>query len=377
MVTSFVVSGLTFTISDQADDPDWDEFVLKHADPHHEQTSMWARIRGAYGWKAVRLIARIDGRIVGGAQVLEHRIARFFTVGYVPRGPLLTDAAEAAVFSAELKRLVRARRLTYLAVSLPFFAQPLVPVLERTGFQARPDRLPPAVWTKATAVIALNRDEEALMAAISATKRKQIRRAQKAGLTVRLGARADLPAFEELLVALCKRRGVSSNIPLGKGLESLWDTLAPGGRLKLLVVELNGTPLSALLVVAVGEWVRAWRIGWSGEHEKDNPSHLIYWEAIRWARQNGFKYFDIGGVDVRDARELLAGRDRSAPYHCQTTYSKMGFGGELLLLPGEYCYFPNGAVRFLFRHGGEALLNSRLTARLLRFLHAQSARGEE
>ena len=284
---------LTFTISEGADDLEWDEFVRQHPDPHHEQTSLWARFRRAYGWKAVRQIARIDGRIVGGVQILEHRIARFFTVGYVPRGPLLTDEVDATLMVAELKRLVRARRLNYLAVSLPYFARSLGPVLEQSGFLVRPDRLPPAVWTKATAVIALDRDEAEILAAISATKRKQIRRAQKAGIIVRQGTKADLPAFEELLVALCRRRGVASNIPLGQGLESLWETFSPRGHLKLLVAELNGIPLSALLLVAVGGWVRAWRIGWSGRHEKECPSHLIYWEGIRWARQNGFKYFDI------------------------------------------------------------------------------------
>ncbi|HWA29284.1 MAG TPA: peptidoglycan bridge formation glycyltransferase FemA/FemB family protein [Lacunisphaera sp.] len=371
-----MVTPLTFTISDKLDDPEWDAFVLAHPDPHHEQTSLWGRVRSAYGWKAVRLIAHSNGRIVGGAQILEHRIARFFTVGYVPRGPLLAEAVDTGMVVAEIKRLVRARGLTYLAVSLPYFAQSLVPTLEKNGFQSRPDRLPPAVWTKATATIDLDRDEEAIMAAISATKRKQIRRAQRAGIVVRQGGKEDLPAFEALLVALCKRRGVSSNIPLGKGLDSLWDAFVPGGHLKLLVAELHGAPLSALLLVAVGEWVRAWRIGWSGQHEKECPSHLIYWEAIRWARQQGYKHFDILGVDVRDARELLAGRDRAAPYHCQTTYAKMGFGGELLLLPGEYCYFPNAGLRFLFRSIGARVLDSKLILKILGYLHSRSARPE-
>jgi len=376
-IRSSVVSSPSFTISESADDPEWDEFVLNHPDPHHEQTSLWGRVRGEYGWRAVRLVIRVNGQIVGGAQILEHRVVRFFKVGYIPRGPLLIDAADPAVMVAELKRFVRTRRLTYLAVSLPYFAHSLVPAMEQNGFRPRPARLHPTVWTKATAVIALDRAEEAIMAGISATKRKQIRRAQKGGLIVRQGTKEDLPAFEKLLLALCERRGVSSNIPLGKGLESLWGTLFPAGHLKMFVVELNGIPLSSLLVVAVGEWVRAWRIGWSGHHEKECPSHLIYWEAIRWARQNGFRYFDILGVDVRDARELLAGRDRSAPYHCQTTYAKMGFGGQLLLLPGEYYYFPNGVLRFLFRHVGERLLDSKWAMRLFGTLHDLSSRRDD
>lgn len=356
-------------------DPEWDEYVLSHADPQLEQTALWAEIRLAYGWKPVRLLARLDGKLVGGAQILEHKIARFFTVGYLPRGPLLSADVEPALFVSELQRLVRHRRLTYLATSLAYFAHALTPLLLQQGFQPRPERLPPAVWVKATAVIALDRDDEALMAAISATKRKQIRRAQKAGIIVRPGTRADLPVFQELLVALCQRRGVASNIPLGAGLEALWDRLAPRGLLKLFVAELNGEALSAMLLVVVGGWVRTWRIGWSGNHEKECPSHLLYWESIRWARQHGCSHFDLLGVDVRDAQELLAGRDRSAPYHCQITYAKMGFGGELLVLPGEYCYFPNRVLAYLFRYVGRAVLESKVITGLLASLHRRSIEG--
>ncbi len=375
-MVSSVTSSPVFSVSDEADDPEWDEFVLKHPDPHHEQTSMWGRIRRPYGWRAVRLVARVDGRIVGGVQILERRIARFFTVGYVPRGPLLGEAADIPLVIGELKRVARARGLTYLAVSLPFFGHALLPALEQGGFMVRPDGLPPAVWAKATAIISLERDEEAIMAAISATKRKQIRRAQKAGIVVRHGTQADLPAFAELLEALCRRKGVSSNIPLGKGLDLLWETLEPRGHLKLLMAELNGTPLSALLLVSVGEWVRAWRIGWDGQHEKECPSHLIYWEGIRWARQIGAKHFDLLGIDARDASELLAGRDRSAPYHHQTTYAKMGFGGQPVLMPGEYCYFPNPVLRFLFRTVGGPLLEAKITTKLLGTLYARSSQSE-
>lgn len=372
---SLVAAAPQFSVSEQAADPDWDEFCLNHSDPHLEQTSLWAGIRLAYGWKPVRLLARLDGKIVGGVQILEHKVARYFLVGYIPRGPLLTDSINAQVFLGELKRLARLRQLTYLAVSLPYQADGLISPLRAAGFFARPDRLPPAVWAKATAVIDLDRDESALMAAISATKRKQLRRAQKAGIVVRPGSRQDLPVFQELLVALCQRRGVASNIPLGEGLNTLWDTLAARGNLKLFVAELNGEALSAMLLVVVGRWVRTWRIGWSGAHERECPSHLLYWESIRWAREQGYRHFDLMGIDVRDANEILAGRDRSAPYHCQITYAKLGFGGVPVVLPGEYCYFPSPIVSLGFRFLGRRLLESQVVAKVLNRLHARTVKG--
>lgn len=361
-----------FSVAAGCDDPEWDRFVFAHAEPHHEQTTPWARVRSDYGWKAVRLIMRRDGAIVGGAQILEHRIAPLVTIGYLARGPLLATGADEAAFVDELKRFSRSRRLAYLAISLPYFAQSLVPRFQRVGIEARPAVLPPSVWTKATVVVDLSPDVEALFSGLSETKRKQVRRGQKAGVTVRQGGRGDLRRFEELMLALCRRRGVSSNIPGETFLESLWDAFAPDGHLRLLLAEHHGVAVSALILVAAGGWVRAWRIGWSGDGERLYPNHILYWEAIRWAKENGYRYFDVSGIDLVDAQELLAGRARSAPFKCAITYSKVSLGGTIMLLPGEYCLFPHPVVNFLYRKIGRRLLESRRGAALLGALYKAS-----
>jgi lipid II:glycine glycyltransferase (peptidoglycan interpeptide bridge formation enzyme) len=364
-------SHLEYSVSETVSDPEWDDFVFSHAEPHHEQTSLWAAVRQRFGWYPVRLVVRRGGRIVAGAQVLEHRIAPLITVGYLSRGPLLTPGIDEGGFLSALKRLAAKRGLAYLAVSLPYDAHTLAGHMERTGFTLRPEGLPPAVWAKATTVIDLDKNLEALFSSLRSTMRKHVRRGLRDGIVVRHGSKADLNDFKELMLAHCRRRGISSNIPGGEFLDLLWDSLAKGGHIKLLVADVDRKPVCALILIACGRWVRAWRIGWSGDHEDKHPSAAIYWEAIKWAQESGYGYFDVLGIDRDDAEALLGGHDRSEAFKCPITFFKMGLGGKILLLPGEYCFFPTPLLNMAFRSLGRPFLESRLFARMASALHAR------
>jgi lipid II:glycine glycyltransferase (peptidoglycan interpeptide bridge formation enzyme) len=315
---------------------------------------------------------RDRGAIVAGVQILERRVGRFVAVGYVPRGPLVSEGVDGSLVIAEMRRVARVRGLAYLAISLPYSAHPLVQVFEKAGIEKRPSRLPPAIWTKATVVINLEKDEDVILSEMSSSKRKQVRRGQRAAIVVREAGKSELRIFEELMLALCRRRGVSRNIPGDGFLELLWETFSPGGHIKLLIAERNNEAICAQLLMLDGLWARAWRIGWSGQDEKYCPNDVLYWESIRWAKQHRCRYFDVFGIDVDDASELLAGRDRSLPFKCPITYFKVGFGGRIMLLPGEFCDFPNPMARLAFRLGGRALLNSGAVGRILDRIHARS-----
>jgi lipid II:glycine glycyltransferase (peptidoglycan interpeptide bridge formation enzyme) len=357
-------SDVQFVLSDSVEDPSWDHYVCGHAEPHHEQTSLWSRARSKQGWRAVRLILRHGDRIAGGAQILERNIGRFGRIGYLARGPLLDDGVDAERFVSELKSVVRTRRLVYLAVSLPYFAHALVPPLMKAGFLPRPDRLPPSVWVKATVVTDLVPAVDTIFARLPARKRRDLRRGQREGVKVRPGTGDDLPVFEQLLAQLCARRGVVSNLAGGGVfLRDLWATLAPHGHIKLFLAEVEGEPVSALLLLVFGSWARVWKVGWSGRFSGKNPNEVIYWEAMCWAKENGCRHFDFLGIDESDARGLLEKGRNAHSIVCPITFFKTSFGGAIHLLPGEYCCFPGPLYNFLFRTVGQPLMASRLAAR--------------
>jgi hypothetical protein len=127
-----------------------------------------------------------------------------------------------------------------------------------------------------------------------------------------------------------------------------------------------------MILILTGSWAQAWRIGWSGEHKEIFPSDVLWWESIRWAKRNGYATFDLLGIDIRDAQELTAGRSRSEPFKCSITSSKMSIGGKILLLPGEFCFFPSPLVDSLFRGIGAPLLRTRIATRVLESLYKKT-----
>ncbi|MBI1840933.1 MAG: peptidoglycan bridge formation glycyltransferase FemA/FemB family protein [Verrucomicrobia bacterium] len=344
---------------------------MSHAEPYPEQTSSWASVKRDQGWEATRICLRQGGHIIGGAQILEKKARGLIKVGYLNRGPLVSDDALLPRMVDELKAFASLRGYTYLAVSLPYSGQNAVPWLERSGFRRRPSDMPPAVWVRSTLILDLRKEPDQLFAEMSSTMRKHVRRSARAGVVVREGQTADLEEFCRLVLALCERRGVPSNMPGGSSLRKLWDAFAPGGNMKLFMAERAGRPLCGLMVLAFGRWARAWRIGWTGDEEKVYPSQAAYWAAIQWCQQNGFHHFDLLGVDERDATELLQGRSRDLPFHCSITQFKVGLGGNLRLLPGEFCYFPNRALGWVFNAVGDRLASHPWPRRLLNRL-AQS-----
>ncbi len=306
---------------------------------------------------------RLKGEIVGGAQVLEKPVGlKGWTVGYLNRGPVLAtqDPALRAEVMTALRRHARSRKMVYLAVVLPYDGESFQTDFLATGFAESPDALPPSTAMKSTSVLDLAPAEEDLLAAMRAKTRQHIRKALKSGLTCRRGDTGDIGTFERLLEALCARRGVRSNVPPGGFVTELWEKFSRDGRLQLFCLEKEGSVIAAMLVFATGQWARAWRFGWSGSHADCYPTELIYWEAIKWARAGGYRFFDFSGFDTRYARALVEQRTLAAGEVCKISFFKQGFGGRILPLHPSYCYFPNPFLRFAFKCGGGRLLDSGL-----------------
>lgn len=354
-------------ITNDQEDPEWDAFVVGSVDPHPEQTSLWGDVQRLCGWRPLRLIARRGSTIVGGVQLLERPLRQIGKVGYINRGPLL--AADDPILANQLlnglMRVGRQRRMIYLAVVLPYSGQFIEAALIHHGFALRPDTLPPTTPMMSTMVLDLKQDLDEILMGLRPSTRQNVRKAQKRGLSFREGTAEDLDTFNDLLLELCKRRRVETNVPQGPFLKELWKVMASKGYLKIFLTEHGSEPIGALLLFTMGGWARLWRIGWSGRYAAAYPNELIHWETIRWARQNGYRYFDFVGFDTKYAKAIVEGRSLPADEACKISFFKQGFGGRVLTLQPHYCYFFNPVVRWIFASGGGDMLNHRLFKRMV------------
>jgi hypothetical protein len=364
-------------VSSGPQDAAWDDFVARCPGGHHEQTSRWAQVKACYGWESMRVLRSRDGQIVAGAQVLVRPFSRWGRIGYVTRGPLVSDPALVPAVVHDLHAAARRARLTYLAVVPPYNGHAFVPAFEALGFWRKPDVIPPSGLMTATLLLDLTDELDSMLARMRRKTRQHLRRGQREGVVVREGVERDVETFRELMWALCLRRGTSPSPPQRDFFANVWKFLHPAGLVKLFVAELGGQPVSALLTFAFGDAVRAWKIGWAGDHGDQSPNEVVYWEAIRWAKRQGYRLFDFVWIEDDLARTLLRGDPVRWDVADGMSFFKVGFGGVPTLLPAPCCNFYNPMLRAVLKVGGRHVIGSTTFARLAGRLWGGLARGGE
>ena len=266
-----------FQVSDGGSVTQWDSFLRSHDSDQHLQSSLWSQVKSLNGWKTRRITVSDGKQIVGGAQLLMRKVKYLGTIGYVPKGPVLTGENEslARQLLEKIGEISTAERLQVLFVQPSGFGV-VVSALERQGFGISPVE----IASSATLLVDLSLDLDAILSRMSKGMRNRIRRSQKRGITVREGTKADLPVFHRLLSATSARHGFSTfDLEYFQG---MWDILDPAGCIKLFVSELDGEAASAQFCISFGNTVVAKQIGWSGQHGHLHPN-----ESLTGSRSNG------------------------------------------------------------------------------------------
>jgi lipid II:glycine glycyltransferase (peptidoglycan interpeptide bridge formation enzyme) len=349
----------TVRVSSDSEDREWDAFLAASAQGHHVQTSLWAQVKTPLGWSAVRLVVKRGPDVVAGAQMLIRLLPLVGGIAYVPRGPVCEtdDAGLVTLIIDHLHRIARLRRVQYLVVQPPCSHAPLVSQLEASGFRASAIEVAP----RATILLDLSADLNALLAGMQRRCRHYVRSAERKGLAFRCGTEADLPTFYRLHVATSKRQNFS---PFSIDyFWQLWRVLAHRGQLKLFLVEHGGEALSAQVVVAFGNTVLAKSIGWSGRGRDLHPNESLLWGVIQWAKSQGFRYYDFEGIEPQTATAILRGEAIPESMQHSPTGFKLRFGGRVTLFPPAYDYLYNPLVHFACRALGPMLARGPMLAK--------------
>jgi len=337
-------TGYQVRLSDAITDPEWDAFLSEAPGGHHVQTSLWGQVKATLGWRAKRLIVERDGQIAGGAQVLMRPLPVIGAVGYVPKGPLLAEHEPQlmGLIIDGLKQMARAWRIQNLTVLPPDNGQMLARQLPGWAFRPSTHEL----GVTATVRLDLTSDLDAILSQMKSKTRYNIRLGLRQGITVREGGEPDLPTFYHSLLATGQRQGF---MPYSQAYFSeMWRALAPHGYIRLFVAEHKGQVLSTLLAIPFGDTVIYKKGTWCGRHKHLHPNEVVHWAAIQWAKAQGYRYYDLEGIDRQAATRLLAGEPLSTSVLKTTTRFKLGFGGQVRLLPTTYAYVYNPLLRWSY-----------------------------
>ena len=335
----------------------WDALVAGHPHGHLLQTSNWAALKARFGWEK-QLVTSADGvDLAAGAQILYRWLpskrvpGRLFSIGYVPKGPVVhwDDPAQVRFILGRMTANAREHRAVFLRIE-PNLLDAEMPALEASladaGFRAAERSIQP----RRTMLVDITGSEEDTLKRMKPKTRYNIRLAARRGIVVRAGAECDLPVFSQLMRATGERHafGVHSSAYYRAAL----DLFSPSGNVRLLVAEYEDRPLAALMVFALGK-MAYYLYGASSNRERQRmPAYLLQWEAIRWARAIKCTHYDLWGVPDEDKETLEAGFSHRSDGLWGVYRFKRGFGGRAIRWAGAFDRVLIPPLYWLFRQAG-------------------------
>jgi len=332
----------------------WDDFAVGHTDAHILQTSPWGTLKGAYGWTDERVGLMRGQELIAGAQVLYRRLpGGLGRLAYAPRGPLVdwSDEQQVTALLEALDRTARLRKAIVLTIEPGLPDDPVHHErLRALGLRPAPFS---AVQPRRTIVVDISPEEKTILAAMKSKTRYNVRLAARKGVTVRAAGEADLPAFHTLMAATAARDRFGVHSPAYY--EAAYRLFVPRGWARLLLAEVAGEPVAAVMAFALPP--RAWYMygASSNAHREKMPTYQLQWEAMRWARSLGCTEYDLWGVPDEEEQKLEAEFTQRRDGLWGVYRFKRGFGGKLVRTVGAWDWVVAPARYRLYR----GLLNAR------------------
>jgi peptidoglycan pentaglycine glycine transferase (the first glycine) len=339
-----MTSHYRFHVSDAFEDPKWDSFLAETPGGHHVQTSLWAQVKATVGVQAVRVLATNDGELIGGGQVLMSNLPIIGVVGYVARGPV-TIADEpllSRMLLEQLRAAAKDRGVRHLTIQPPTNRLEMTATLEDEGFRSTSQTMAPP----ASVVVDLSPSIDDVMSNMRRKTRYNIRLADRRGVTVRSGGESDLDTYCRMVEATAQRQGFRPFPP--EYYATMWRVLNPRGYLRLTIAEFEGETIAAQFTVPFGDTVINKLGVWPGRHGDSHPNEALHWDAMKWSKEHGYRFYDFEGIDLRAARALSDGEALPPDLGQSVTSFKLGFGGDVRIFPGAYFDASNAMIRWLY-----------------------------
>ena len=262
---------------------------------------------GAVRWGArnlSHLVLKKDGEVLGITQVRVVRPTRFkFGMAYIRWGPLCQrrgtklDPEIVAIMARALEDEYVNRRKLFLRILPNAFSGSARAVAIQNAFSRFSPEPLSSDNTYRTFVLDLAPAIEELRAKLDKKWRNQLSRSEKNNLKIVSGTGDEnYRTFSVIYNQMRKRKTFETTVDVEE-FGRIQRDLAEPQRMKVLICEDGGTPVAGLVASAMGDSAIYLLGATSDQGLNSKGAYLLQWTLIKWLKENGFRWYDLGGID--------------------------------------------------------------------------------
>lgn len=281
----------------------YNEFVRNSPYAKIEQDMNWAIVKN--NWDSNYFYIEEDGKIVAALSVISVFDNRFNKkLYYAPRGPVCDikniDLVKKLLFEARDYAKENDGFLLRIDPEIEY-NEDIAKLYEENGIGFNRD---PEISSQPLMSLVLDikgRSVDEIFKNFSKNTRKAVRHSYRVGLTTRVGDRSDLKLFYDMIVVMSDRQGISHR-PY-EYFERIYDAFE--NNIRLSFTELEGEPLCASMLLSYGDKCFAIYGASNNKYRNMDQNYQINFEEVKYAVENGFKEYDMGGIFSTDKDDGL------------------------------------------------------------------------
>jgi len=288
---------------DRATPAEWSAMLDLFDDANLYQTWSYGVVR--WGRKNLsHLVLKRNGEVLAMAQLRIVRPTRFnFGMAYLRWGPLchrrgrdLDPEATLCVAGALHEEYVRRRGLL-----LQILPNAFVGTQRAALFQASFSKFTQEAQTAAnvyrTFILDLALPTEELRKKLDPKWRNKLTQSEKKGLKIVAGSGTDeYRTFCRMYEQMWKRKTFETTVDVEE-FGRIQKDLPESHRMRVLICEQAGIPVAGVVASAMGDSAIYLLGATSDDGLNAKGAYLLQWTLIQWLKENGIKWYDLGGID--------------------------------------------------------------------------------
>ena len=288
---------------DRVTSAEWSEMLDQFEDANIYQTAAYGGVR--WGEKNLsRLVLKRNGGVRGIAQLRLIRPTPLkFGMAYLRWGPLwqrrglpVDPEIPLRMARAIEEEYLHNRKLFLRIVPNAFAGTARAATMQAAFSRATVEPLN-ADNTYRTFVLDLSRSLDDLRRGFDPKWRNKLSGAEKNGLQVIAGSGcAEYRTFCEIYDQMRKRKMFETTVDVEE-FGRIQEELPTSHRMRILICQDEGVPVAGLVVSAMGDSAIYLLGATSDDGLKSKGAYLLQWVMIQWLKENGIRWYDLGGID--------------------------------------------------------------------------------